>query len=189
MYNSTKHKEILIMATPRAVRMTNKRLKLRKQHWPDITNKELWLRKETKGFTTIPRGISLIMRIMDSLSLQKPLANTYMTLWCYSSDEMTITIQKPRQMALEAGFSGQRAENTWRERMKKIEELGFIRSIEGATGVFHYVLLLNPYEVVKKLNENEKYDVPSVLYHTLIDRVEEIGEVTKMLDDTEEKTE
>lgn len=88
-------------------------------------------------------------------------------------------------MALESGFTGQRAENTWRERMKRLEELGFIRSTEGATGDFHYVLLLNPYIAVKKLFENEKYDVPTVLYNTLIDRVDEIGETTIMVDETE----
>lgn len=174
------------MTTKRAERMSNKRLKLRAQHWPDITEDDLWLRSATKGFTTIPRGLSLIMRIMDSLSLQKPLSSTYMTLWCYAFDEMTVTIQKPRQMALESGFSGQRAENTWRERMKRLEELGFIRSEEGATGNFHYVLLLNPYSVVKELYENRKYDVPTVLYNTLVDRVDEIGETTIMVDESEE---
>ncbi len=169
------------MATKRAIRMSIKRLNLRKQHWPDIAEKDLWLRNETKGFTTIPRGISLIMRIMDHLSLQKPLSNTYIALWCYAFDEMTVTIQKPRQMALESGFTGQRAENTWRERMKKLKELGFIRSAQGVTGDFHYVLLLNPYLVVKKLREDENYDVPDVLYHTLIDRIDEIGEKTIMV--------
>lgn len=168
--------------------MTNKRLKLRQQHWPEIIDDDLWLRSATKGFTTIPRGISLIMRIMDSLSLQKPLANTYMTLWCYAFDEMTVTIQKPRQMALESGFTGQRAENTWRERMKRLEELGFIRSTEGVNGSFHYVLLLNPYLVVKKLYEDKEYNVPAVLYNTLIDRADEIGEATILVDGTEEAT-
>ena len=176
------------MATKRSARMTTKRLKLRQQYWPDITDDDLWLRAETKGFTTIPRGISLIMRIMDSLSPQKPLANTYMALWCYSFDEMTITIQKPRQMALESGFTGQRAENTWRERMKKLEELGFIQSAEGFSGKFHHVLLLNPYYVVKCLNEDKKHDVPAALYNTLIDRMEEIGETTVMVDLDEETT-
>ncbi|MFH0730106.1 MAG: hypothetical protein V2B19_27650 [Pseudomonadota bacterium] len=173
------------MATKRSLRMTEKRLRLRQQHWPEITDENLWLRGRTKGFTTIPRGISLIMRIMDSLSLQKPLSNTYMTLWCYAFDEMTVTIQKPRQMALESGFAGQRAENTWHDRMKKLEELGFIQSTEGVTGDFHYVLLLNPYRVVKNLNEDEKYAVPTVLYNTLIDRVDEIGEATVMVDEAE----
>lgn len=173
------------MATTRATRMSNKRLKLRQQHWPDITNDDLWLRSKTKGFTTIPRGISLITRIMDSLSVQKPLSNTYITLWCYAFDEMTVTIQKPRQMAFESGFTGQRAENTWRDRMKRLEELGFIRSTEGVTGDFHYVLLLNPYSAAKKLFENKKYDIPTALYNCLIDRVDEIGETTVMVDEAD----
>ena len=173
------------MATRRSVMMTNKRLKIRQQHWPDITDEDLWLRSETKGFTTIPRGMSLIMRIMDSLSPQKPLSNTYMTLWCYAFDEMTITIQRPRQMALESGFAGQRAENSWRERMKKLEELGFIRSAKGATGNFHYILLLNPYRVIRELKEDIKYNISEVLYNTMIDRIDEIGEITRMEDEVE----
>jgi len=109
-----------------------------------------------------------------------------MTLWCYAYDEMTVTIQKPRQMALESGFTGQRAENTWRERMKKIEELGFIRSTKGFSGDFHYVLILNPYSVAKNLNENEQYGVLPSLYNTLLDRMDEIGETTIMMDEIEE---
>lgn len=171
------------MATRRSILMTNKRLKLRQQHWKDITDDDLWLRSETKGFMTMPRGMSLIMRIMDSLSPNKPLSNTYLALWCYSFDEMIITVQKPRQMALESGFTGQRAENSWRDRMKKLEELGFIRSAKGATGNFHYILLLNPYIIVKKLKEDEKYNFSDVLYDTLIDRIDEIGETTKMVDE------
>lgn len=173
------------MATKRSVRMSNKRLKLRQQHWPDITDNDLWLRSKTKGFTTIPRGISIVMRIMDSLSLKKPLSNTYMALWCYAYDEMTVTIQKPRQMAFESGFTGQRAENTWRERMKKLEELGFIRSAKGFSGDFHYVLLLNPYSVARALNESDKYGVLPALYNTLLDRIEEVGETTTMVDEIE----
>jgi len=173
------------MVSKKSVKMSNKRLKLRQQHWPDVTDQDLWLRKDTGGWTSIPRGISLIMRIMDSLSPQKPLSNTYMALWCYAFEEMTLTIQKPRQMALESGFTGQRAENTWRERMKKLEELGFIRSTGGVSGNFHNVLLMNPYHVVKTLNEGEKYEIPIALYNTLIDRAEEIGEATIMVDEIE----
>jgi len=168
------------MSTKRANRMTDKRLRLREKFWPDIGEEELWLRNITKGFATIPRGLSLISRVMDALSPGKPLSSTYVTLWCYVFDEMTVTIQKPRQMALESGFKGQRAENTWGNRMKKLEELGFIKTKAGVSGNFHYTLLLNPYKVVKALNENKKYEVPDDLYNTLIDRIEEIGETTKI---------
>lgn len=168
------------MASKRTVRMTHKRERLRKKFWPEITEDQLWLRKKTKGFVTIPRGLSIIMRIMNSLSKGKPLSDTYVTLWCYVFDEMTITIQRPRQMAMESGFTGQRAENTWRDRMQKLEKLGFIKTKSGPSGNFHYVLLLNPYLVVKSLEKSQKYEVPDYLYNTLIDRIDEIGEITEI---------
>lgn len=167
------------MAAKKAARMTERRLSLRKKYWPEVKEEELWVRQNTKGFTTIPRGLSILVRIMDSLSPGKPLSSTYLTLWCYAFDEMFITIQKPRQMALESGFGGQRAEYTWNSRMKKIEELGFIKSAAGVSGDFHYVLILNPYLVVRQLNE--KHDVvPKELYNTLVERIEEIGEVAML---------
>ena len=125
----------------------------------------------------MPRGLSLVMRIMDALSGQATFRHLSGFV-AYSYDEMLITIQKPRQMALESGFSGQRAENTWRTRMKKLEELGFIKSKEGVIGDFHYTLLLNPYQVVKNLKDQGGYNIPDSLYNTLIERVEEIGEIT-----------
>jgi hypothetical protein len=166
------------MAKNRSVRMSEKRTRLRKKFWPDVDEECLWLRKKTKGFVTIPRGLSLILRIMDSLSPGRPLSGTYTTLWCYIWDENIITIQKPRQMALESGFGGQRSENTWRSRMKKLEELGFIKSKSGVSGEFHYVLVLNPYAVVKELNDSEQLKNDSDLYNTLVDRADEVGEIT-----------
>lgn len=176
----SKDKGGIAMVTKRSARMTKKRERLRKKFWPKVTNNDLWLRKNTKGFGTIPRGLSIIMGIMNSLTKGKPVSSTYITLWCYVFDEMTITIQRPRQMAMESGFTGQRAENTWRDRMKKLEELGFIKSKAGASGDFHYVLLLNPYLVVKSLEENKAYDIPENLYNTLIDRIDEIGEKSEI---------
>lgn len=177
------------MRKNRSAKMTGRRLKLRAQLWPDIKNENLWLRDKTSGFTTIPRCLSLIARIMDSLSVKKPLSNTYLALWCYSFDEMIITVQKPHQMALESGFSGQRALSTWRDRMKKLEDLGFIRSAKGASGDFHYIVILNPYLVIRTLNESKGYEVPSDLYNTLIERMEEIGEETTMTYEEDDQAE
>ncbi len=168
------------MVSKRSSRMTQKRERLRKKFWPEIIEENLWLRKKTNGFTTIPRALSIISVIMNSLTKGKPVSSTYVTLWCYVFDEMTVTIQRPRQMAMESGFSGQRSENTWRNRMKKLEELGFIKSKPGASGYFHYVLLLNPYLVVKQLYINKNYKVPEDLYNTLADRIDEIGEKSEI---------
>ncbi len=168
------------MATKKATRIKQHRLNIRDKYWPDVRKDRLWFRKGNRGFITIPRGLSLVTRIMDALSPGKPLAGTYLALWCYGQDEMIVTVQKPRQMALEAGFSGQRAEYTWRARMKKLEELEFIKSKSGFSGPYHYVLLLNPYLATKAIYEQHNNEVIDPLYNTLIDRLDEIGEKTEM---------
>ena len=97
-------------------------------------------------------------RIMDELSKSKPLSTTYFALWCRLWDESgLITIKEPTLVAEEAGFSGQRAVRTWRDRMKILEKLGFIRCKPFSSNPFGYVLLLNPYGVVKRLWEKKKY--------------------------------
>ena len=44
-------------------------------------------------------------------------------------------------MAAEAGFSGERAVDTWRRRMKRLAELKFIATKKGAAGDSRWVLV------------------------------------------------
>jgi len=152
-------------------KIAQKNLKLRDQLWPKITDEMLWNRKNKKGFTTIPRTLPHFFRIMDDLSSGQPLSATYFVLWCRAFDEHVVTISNPRDFAFESGFSGQRAEQTWRGRMKKLKELGFILAAEGASGEFNYVLILNPYYVVKELKDQ----ISHARYNTLIERSQNIG--------------
>jgi len=110
---------------------------------------------------------------MNKLSNGKPLAETYFALWCRVKESNLIIIENPRLLAGEAGFSGQRSESTWCGRMKKLKELGFIDSKEGSSGDYHYVLLVSPFLVVKKLNDEG--NIQESLYNTLYDRMQKIG--------------
>lgn len=151
-----------------------KTLAMRKQLWPKIDDDILWHRKRKTGYTTIPRGMSYIMQIMDYMSSGKPVSQTYLPLWCHTYDEYMITIANPRIMAFESGFTGQRAEATWKGRMKILEELGFIKSKPGASGTYNYVLILNPYTVIKKIKEEGRM-IPEHMYNALLERTKEIG--------------
>lgn len=64
-----------------------------------------------------------------------------------------MVLNKHEEMAFHAGFSGQRAVRTWRERVKKLADLGFIGVLPGPTGELSYALFWNPYHVLKKHNE------------------------------------
>jgi hypothetical protein len=170
------------MPTKKAIRLQQNRVNLREKYWPEVREELLWSRNDNKGFTTIPRGLSIVTKLMDSLSPGKPLTGTYFALWCYGQDEMVLTLRKPRQMALESGFSGQRAEYTWKTRMGIIENFGFIKSKHGFSGRYHYILLLNPYLIVESLKKEGRFDddVQEQLYNTLLERIEEIGEKTEI---------
>jgi len=152
-----------------------KRLSLRASLWPNLDEKILWLRKENVGFTTIPRTMSLIGRIMDQLSGKGfPLFATYLALWGRVYDEAFVEIRNDRELAYESGFSGPRGEVTWRTRMRKLQELGFIDVRPGLASDLQYVLIFNPIIVIAtEYAKSSKTD--DLAYTALMARLIEIG--------------
>ncbi len=170
----------LLTKTIRSKKRTKKRfdeklLKLREQLWPDLEESTLWSRerRKTVGFITIPRPMPLFMRIMDDLSNQKPLSTTYLTLWCRNTDANIVVINNPQSLAFESGFSGQRATSTWSARMKLLVEHDFIKAEKGPTGAYNYVLINNPYKVIKALYVAKK--ISKEKFTTLFVRAQDIG--------------
>jgi hypothetical protein len=136
----------------------------------------LWLRKERHGFITVPRTMPLIMQIMDDMSKGKPIGATYFELWCRAHDECLVTLTKAEELAFHAGFTGQRALSTWRERLRILKKLGFVDIKEGPAGEFSYALILNPYLVIKKHFEHHKTPgITQRTYNSLQQRAIDIG--------------
>jgi hypothetical protein len=126
------------------------KLEAREKLWPGVENDQLWYRRDRDGFITIPRLMPLIMSIMDDLSGKGfPVGQTYFEMWCRLYDEGFLTLNRPEEMAFHAGFSGQRALRTWRERVRRLQDLGFIDVKPGPLGEFSYVLFWNPYHVLR----------------------------------------
>ncbi len=147
---------------------------LRDRLWPDVTEDNLWIRQNSKGFATIPRTMPLMMSIMDQMSKNKPVSAAYFELFCRGFDDCMIVLNKPKEMAFHAGFDGQRGERTWRERIKILEQLGFIKLKEGPSGSMSYALILNPYHVIKA-QYGKHLGITSESYNALLARVAEIG--------------
>lgn len=150
-------------------------MRLRRQLWPHLTDADLWLRLRSKGFTTIPRTMPLILRIMDALSKGKPVASVYLDLWCRTFDECLVVLNKPTEMAFGSGFAGQRAEQTWVSRVRILSSLGFIDTQPGPSGPVSYAVLLNPYKVIMKHHRAKTPGMTTGLYNALIARANEIG--------------
>jgi hypothetical protein len=157
-------------------------LKLRKELWPEAGETELWLREDRnrKGFTTMPRTMPLLMDIINDASKQVttgqkavPAGKSYLVLWCRVFDEGFLRIDSEASAALEAGYGGERNVSTWREHLRVLKELGFIDCKPGAAGPYQFVLIWNPYHVVKRLQA--KGWVQEFAYTTLLQRTIEIG--------------
>ena len=151
-----------------------RQLEARAKIWPDVTNLMLWDRNERDGFSTVPRAMPLIMNIMDGLSDKGfPVGQTYLELWCRLYDELFLTLNRPEEMAFYAGFTGQRAVRTWKDRVKRLADLGFINLKSGPLGDMSYAIFFNPYHVIKRAYL--KGEVQEDKYRALVIRANEIG--------------
>jgi hypothetical protein len=168
--------EIGFLAPARKPRkkIEQRQLELRNRLWPDITDDHIWRRQRHDGFTTIPRTMPLILSIMNDLA-GEPVAMAYLELWGRAFDEGFVTLSKPREIAFHAGFDGQRGERTWRGKMKALDNLGFIKTQEGASGMMTYALILNPYLVIRRLRDQRARGLREDKYNALVDRAGEIG--------------
>ncbi|MVF14811.1 hypothetical protein FT643_21985 [Ketobacter sp. MCCC 1A13808] len=141
--------------------------------FPNFPAALLWHRKQNDGYASIPKTLPIVMQAIDAQSKGKPAGHTLFCLWARSPDHPLVTVENPATFASEAGFSGERAVDTWRRRMKKLKELNFIATREGASGDFHYVLLLNPNIALESMWESGF--VQDVLYARFQERLLDIG--------------
>lgn len=142
-------------------------------HFPNCPSAWLWQRKVNDGYTTVPRTLPIAMQAIDDATKGRPAGHTLFCLWARSPDHPLLVIENPATYASEAGFSGERAVDTWRKRMKQLLALNFIWCVPGPSGDFHYVLLTNPNAAVEWLHSHGK--IQKSLYARFIDRVNEIG--------------
>jgi len=169
---SSKGWQMSIAASAKRISKGKERaLQMRFENWPDVPVAHLWNRSKCHGYTTVPRTVALVMNIIDSLSKNQPAGRTYFGLWCRTYDESVVIIENPMSLAFEAGFSGERAVTTWRQRMQSLLDLGFIDAKPGSSGDFHFVLLYNPHWVVWQL----KATIQPQAFMQLTDRAVDIG--------------
>lgn len=141
--------------------------------FPDMPDEWVWRRKTNDGFSTIPRTLPIVMQGIDAQSKGQPAGHVLFCLWARSPDHPLVMIENPTTFAAEAGFLGERAVDTWRRRMRRLRELNFIKTKEGASGDFHYVLLLNPNASMVCMQDAGL--VQEGLYARFVDRMIDMG--------------
>lgn len=142
-------------------------------HFPDVPETLLWRRKSNDGFTTVPRPLPIAMQAIDDTSKGAPAGHSLFCLWARAPDNPLVIVENPATFAAETGFSGERATDTWRKRMRTLRELEFIRTKQGPSGEFHFILLLNPNIAVELMRR--KGLLQDGLYGRFIERVTDVG--------------
>lgn len=156
----------------RAMKMSEKAAAIMEVHFPGFPEAWLWRRKKNHGYSTIPRTLPIAMQALNEIK-GHPAGHPLFCLWARSPDHPFLIIENQATFAAEAGFTGARAVDTWRRRMKVLKKYDFIATKKGSSGEFHYVLLLNPNAAVEKLRRLNL--VTDDLYSRFLERLADIG--------------
>lgn len=155
-------------------KQAQKREQLRDTLWPD-SGSNVWNRKENKGFTTIPRLLSIVMALISELSPQRDPSKVYFELWTRAFDEGLVTVSDESEHAFCAGYTGNRAVRTWKERVLTLIELGFIKAMPHGNREYGHILLLDPLRVCCELRKSGKFKVTDEWWSVFVRRAGEIG--------------
>lgn len=171
------------MASRRATAVLKRQIKTRSRLWPEIRQEELW-HLDNEGWAPLPRLMPLIMSIMDDLAGKgTPVSRVYLELWSRLREEAFLPLGNSQEMAFHAGFEGQRAVRTWKDRVTNLAELGFISLRSGPFGDQSYALFPNPYHVIKR--HHLLGNVQERKWQALLVRADEItvGDIDEIDDD------
>lgn len=137
------------MASIGGVKAQERRTKIREALWP---GEQPWGFKKEKGFFFAPRTLPLLLRLLrlKKISGDKDPGPVYVELLSRHMGDGLIEMDHEAEHAYAAGYTAVRA---WRERMKILEDAGFIKSQGKTNRPYTYVLLLHPAGAVAGLQQ------------------------------------
>jgi hypothetical protein len=151
-----------------------RREELRKQYWP---KEDLWTGKKEVGWFPVPRTLPLILSLLSSklVSQKKDPSSVYLELMSQQRGEGIIEMGHEADHAFAAGYEGNRAVRTWQERMKILEDNGFILT-KKVGNRFKFVAIVHPTTAVQRLRDKKK--IPDNWWDAYIARKSETREPT-----------
>jgi hypothetical protein len=115
--------------------------------------------KPEQGWFRAPRTLPPVLILLSD----KKVTNTkidagsvYLDLLARHRDSGIVEMATEGEHSYSSGYPGQRGIRSWKERMKLLEDLGFIKSRQLGNQQYKLVLLLHPTVVVQRLYENKK---------------------------------
>jgi hypothetical protein len=152
-----------------------RRAKLRDEFWPD---EDAWTGEGERGWFRAPRTLPLILALLRSKQLSGNCdpSSVYAELLARHIGQGVIEMSNEGDHAYAAGYGSSRGIQTWRERMKLLEQNGFIKARKIGNQRYKYVLLVHPTTAVHRLREASK--VPNDWWDTYRARQAETKEAS-----------
>lgn len=123
-------------------------LALRDSMWPGAEER-LWHPKTHAAYISIPKTLPFLGRMMDEMSKNFPVSETYNALWCWTWDNNAfVRLNRIDEMAFAAGFTGQRGVRTFQDRLKRLEALSFVELKAAGNSKMAFAFLPNPHTVI-----------------------------------------
>ncbi|MDM7955576.1 hypothetical protein [Blastomonas sp.] len=157
----------MALTTKKGKAVRSKDVELRDTYFADAADR-LWDRNKHDGYATVPKTMPMVMRAIDELSKGKPLGPTYFALFCATWDNGFVRLARSPDLPYASGFTGPRGVRVWQERMKLLEEFGFVEIEASGAQKFGLAFLPNPNLVLLNLWEKKKcqgtgpYDPPAL---------------------------
>lgn len=146
----------------------------RNELFPHVADYQLW-QSGLYGWCLMPRTMPLILHAIRGLSKGASAAETYLALWSNCMSESLVEMSAKANLIASAGYEGKTKERTWKQRMLKLEELGFIKIASGKHGDISCVLILNPHLVLKRLHEEQNPYLDETIYNAIVEQIAEFG--------------
>lgn len=116
--------------------------------------------KNRNGYTSMPRCIPLVSRLINALGDKKIKAgDIYIALWFLNWGESLIERVNFRAVLYQAGHvaRGKSVHRNWKDRTKLLERLGFIKIREHKLDPQGAILLIDPHLAVMRLRSIPEY--------------------------------
>ncbi len=143
---------------------STRRLKTREQLFPG-SGTEVFdpTDRATKGYAQVPRVVPIVARLINERGGVVNAGPLYQVLWAQDWGQGIVEVRSYRQLLFEAGYNGKgsRVERTWEERIRILQNLGFIRTAKRGLDTYGYILLVDPHVAALRLERATK-SVPAL---------------------------
>jgi hypothetical protein len=135
--------------------VAKRREEIRQEYWPQ---EDLWTGEKEMGWFSVPRSLPLVLTLLSSKEISggKDPSFVYLELLSRQRGEGVIEMAHEADHAFAAGYDGNRAVRTWQERMKILEEIGFIRTVNIGNHRYKYAAIVHPTTAVQRLRALKK---------------------------------